>query len=106
VYITNYGTEPLIIDSIALDQTQWFTAYLGSQGTTSGQVPAATVDSQTGTYSPGVAVAVVVPKTVPASADPDDSTLNAVLTITAHFAGTSSIIKTTNVTQFIDCTQP
>ncbi|MET0283013.1 MAG: hypothetical protein ABW352_01025 [Polyangiales bacterium] len=106
VFITNYGTEPLIIDSIALNSTQWFTAYLGSQGTTSGQVPAATVDSQTGTYSPGVAVAVVVPKTVPSSANPADSTLDAELTITAHFAGTTSIIKSTNIRQFIDCTQP
>jgi hypothetical protein len=104
--ITNYSTtDALTIDSIVLDNNSWFSAYIGSQGVTSGTVPAATVAPDM-SYTPGVAVAIVVPKTVPPSANAAASELTATLTITASLPGTTPITRNVNITEFINCTQP
>jgi hypothetical protein len=97
--VTNYGNLPLNLTGITLDDSTWFSAYVGTSGTTSATVPAAVMGE------PGTAIVVVAPKQVPASSDPTDSTLATTLHILTDLAAPYDDTSI-GLTEYISCTQP
>jgi len=97
--ITNYGNVPLNITGITLDDPTWFTAYVGTSGTTSATVAAAVQGE------PGTAIVVVAPKQVPTSGDPLASPLDTTLHILTDLAAPYDDTPIP-LTEYISCTQP